>query len=46
MSCTWSNVAKSGRWSVTNSLAATDEPLVYAAYRRYRPQLLRLGVEI
>jgi putative cardiolipin synthase len=31
---------------VTNSLASTDEPLVYAAYRRYRPELLRAGVEI
>ena len=31
---------------LTNSLATTDEPLVYTAYRRYRPQMLRLGVEI
>ncbi len=29
---------------VTNSLAATDEPLVYAGYARYRQELLRLGV--
>ena len=31
---------------VTSSLAATDEPLVYGAYRRHRPELLRRGVEI
>jgi putative cardiolipin synthase len=31
---------------LTNSLAATDEPLVHSAYRRYRPQLLQLGVEL
>lgn len=31
---------------VTNSLASTDEPLVYAAYRRYRPGMLRIGVSI
>jgi phosphatidylserine/phosphatidylglycerophosphate/cardiolipin synthase-like enzyme len=31
---------------VTNSLAATDEPLVHAGYRRYRPDMLRLGVEL
>jgi len=31
---------------VTNSLAATDEPLVHTAYRRYRPRLLRLGVDL
>jgi putative cardiolipin synthase len=31
---------------ITNSLASTDEPLVYAAYRRYRSDMLRLGVEI
>jgi putative cardiolipin synthase len=29
---------------VTNSLAATDEPLVYAGYARYRRALLELGV--
>ncbi len=29
---------------VTNSLAATDEPLVYAGYARYRKRLLELGV--
>jgi putative cardiolipin synthase len=29
---------------VTNSLAATDEPLVYAGYARYRRELLKLGV--
>jgi cardiolipin synthase C len=31
---------------LTNSLAATDEPLVHTGYRRYRPQLLRMGVEL
>ncbi len=31
---------------ITNSLASTDEPLVHTAYRRYRPRMLRLGVEL
>ena len=31
---------------VTNSLATTDEPLVHHHYARYRPEMLRLGVEI
>ena len=31
---------------VTNSLAATDEPLVHTGYRRYRADMLRLGVEL
>ena len=31
---------------LTNSLAATDEPLVHSGYRRYRPQLLKMGVEL
>ncbi|RZI78387.1 MAG: phospholipase D family protein [Variovorax sp.] len=31
---------------VTNSLAATDEPLVHTGYRRYRPDMLRLGMEL
>jgi putative cardiolipin synthase len=31
---------------MTNSLAATDEPLVHVGYRRYRTDLLRAGVEI
>jgi len=31
---------------VTNSLAATDESLVHIGYRRYRAQMLRLGVEL
>ncbi|MET3494682.1 phospholipase D family protein [Variovorax boronicumulans] len=31
---------------VTNSLAATDESLVHTGYRRYRAQMLRLGVEL
>ena len=29
---------------VTNSLAATDEPLVHTGYRRYRERMLELGV--
>lgn len=31
---------------VTNSLAASDEPFVHTAYRRYRAELVALGVEI
>ncbi|MED5619766.1 phospholipase D family protein [Ideonella sp. BN130291] len=31
---------------LTNSLAATDEPVVHTGYKRYRPQMLRLGVEL
>jgi putative cardiolipin synthase len=31
---------------VTNSLAATDEPLVYAGYARYRRELLEMGVQL
>jgi cardiolipin synthase C len=31
---------------LTNSLAATDEPLVHTGYSRYRPQLLDAGVEL
>lgn len=31
---------------MTNSLAATDEPLVYQGYAQYRPQMLKLGVEL
>jgi len=31
---------------VTNSLAATDEPVVHTGYRRYRPDMLELGTEI
>ena len=31
---------------VTNSLAATDEPVVHTGYRRYRDNMLRAGVEI
>lgn len=31
---------------LTNSLAATDEPLVHAGYVRYRTDMLRIGVEI
>ena len=30
----------------TNSLASTDEPLVHHLYQRYRPELLRLGVQL
>jgi putative cardiolipin synthase len=40
-----------GRWGVkytlvTNSLAATDEPVVHTGYRRYRPQMLELGMNL
>ena len=31
---------------VTNSLASTDEPLVHAGYRRYRREMLDLGVAL
>jgi cardiolipin synthase C len=31
---------------VTNSLAATDEPVVHTGYRRYRPEMLKLGVSL
>jgi putative cardiolipin synthase len=31
---------------ITNSLASTDEPLVHAGYRRYRDDMLDLGVEL
>ncbi|HSW07471.1 phospholipase D-like domain-containing protein [Aquabacterium sp.] len=31
---------------VTNSIAATDEPLVHWGYARYRPAMLKLGVDI
>ncbi len=31
---------------LTNSLAATDEPLVHTGYARYRPSLLDAGVEL
>ena len=31
---------------LTNSLAATDEPLVHSAYRRYRDNMLRQGIEL
>jgi phosphatidylserine/phosphatidylglycerophosphate/cardiolipin synthase-like enzyme len=31
---------------VTNSLAATDEPVVHTGYRRYRPQMLGLGMNL
>ncbi|HZP67948.1 MAG TPA: phospholipase D family protein [Rudaea sp.] len=31
---------------LTNSLAATDEPMVHAGYSRYRRQLLEAGVQI
>ena len=42
-----SNVHRGVRMSlITNSLAATDEPVVHTGYRRYRDNLLRAGVEI
>lgn len=31
---------------VTNSLSATDEPLVHTAYRRYRLDMLKMGVDL
>ena len=31
---------------VTNSLAATDEPLVHNGYSKYRPALLKAGVDL
>jgi cardiolipin synthase C len=31
---------------VTNSLAAAPEPAVHTAYRRYRPEMLGLGVDL
>jgi putative cardiolipin synthase len=31
---------------ITNSLAATDEPLVHNGYARYRPAMLDAGVEL
>ena len=31
---------------LTNSLASNDEPLVHAGYARYRPELLRAGVDL
>lgn len=31
---------------LTNSLGATDEPVVHTGYSRYRPGLLKLGVDV
>lgn len=31
---------------MTNSLAATDEPLVHIGYSRYRPEMIKLGVDV
>jgi putative cardiolipin synthase len=31
---------------VTNSLGATDEPLAYRGYRRYRTAMLKMGVQL
>ena len=31
---------------ITNSLAATDEPVVHTGYRRYRPEMLKLGINL
>ncbi|MBT2323526.1 phospholipase D family protein [Variovorax paradoxus] len=40
-------MAQGGRAEiVTNSLGATDEPLVHARYARYRADMLRIGVTI
>jgi putative cardiolipin synthase len=39
--------ARGVRTSVmTNSLGATDEPLVHLGYSRYRPEMLNLGIEL
>ena len=41
------NVARGLRISIlTNSLAATDEPVVHGGYRRYREEMLRAGVRL
>jgi len=41
------NVASGVRITViTNSLGATDEPLAYAGYERYRADMLKIGVNI
>jgi len=40
-------IARGGRITVvTNSLGATDEPLAYAGYERYRADMLKIGVSI
>jgi cardiolipin synthase C len=40
-------MARGGRAEIiTNSLGATDEPLVYARYAQYRADMLRIGVAI
>lgn len=31
---------------LTNSLGATDEPVVHLGYSRYRPEMLRLGMDL
>jgi len=31
---------------LTNSLAATDEPLVHVGYRKYRVEMLRIGIDL
>jgi len=31
---------------MTNSLGSTDEPLVHLGYQRYRPEMLKLGVDL
>ena len=31
---------------LTNSLASTDEPLVHIGYSRYRPEMIKLGVDV
>ena len=42
-----SNMRRGVRVSLlTNSLAATDEPVVHTGYRRYRDNMLRAGVQI
>ncbi|MDR6889492.1 MULTISPECIES: phospholipase D family protein [Variovorax] len=40
-------IARGGQITVvTNSLGATDEPLAYAGYERYRADMLKIGVNI
>ncbi|MET3494132.1 phospholipase D-like domain-containing protein [Variovorax boronicumulans] len=40
-------IERGGRITVvTNSLGATDEPLAYAGYERYRADMLKIGVTI
>ncbi len=44
--CASSANAASGFGSLTNSLASTDVAAVFAAYRKYRRDLLEAGMEV